>query len=75
MDSKNASLKAKEILNIFMEEMNEILIDGNYNVIRNKSLRDEKEGLFALDKFREAFLNNASKRSNDAILTRKGDWV
>ena len=75
MDSKNAGIKAQKILDVFMEEMKETSIDGNYNEHRDLSYRKEEEGLFASDEFREAFLNNASRRSNDAILTKKGDWV
>lgn len=76
MDSNSkVTLKAQEILNSFMKEMNEVEIESKFNLTRTISTREEKEGLFASDEFREAFLNNGIKRNADAIVTKKGDWV
>ena len=75
MDSTQVSSKAQKILDSFMTEMNQISLDSNYSLKRNISFREEEEGLLASDQFRESFLNNASKRSQDAIVTKKGDWV
>lgn len=76
MDSNSkVTLKAQEILNSFMKEMDEVEIETKFNISRTNSTRDEKEGLFASDEFREAFLDNGIKRNADAIVTKKGGWV
>ncbi|MCH8519477.1 MAG: hypothetical protein LAT82_01855 [Nanoarchaeota archaeon] len=75
MDSTQVSSKAQEILDSFMKEMNSISLNSNFNLNRKISYREEKEGSLATDEFRDAFLNNAINRSQDAIITKKGDWV
>lgn len=76
MDSKiKITSKAQEILDDFMQEMNTIEIDSTFNLSRVKCMRDENEGKFSNDSFREAFLNNAKKRNSSAIVTKKGEWV
>ena len=75
MDSKEVSLKAQKILDSFMKEMSLVELDSNYDLKREVCYRNEEEGLLATDEFREAFLNNAMNRSQDAVITKKGNWV
>ncbi|MFP4402163.1 MAG: hypothetical protein ACLFPL_02930 [Candidatus Nanoarchaeia archaeon] len=67
--------KAQEILDSFANQMNTTSIESSYTLQRHTSMREEGEGNLASDEFREDFLNNAHKRSNDAIVTKKGEWV
>lgn len=67
--------KAQEILNTFMKEMSSISVDNSHSILRKNNMRNEGLGGFSNDEFREAFLNNAVKRNNNAIITKKGDWT
>lgn len=67
--------KAQEILNSFAEQINTTSLKSSYNLTRSTTMREEGVGNVASDEFREDFLNNASARSNDAIVTKKGGWV
>lgn len=75
-DSSKVTQKAQKILNTFMNEMDAVTISHQYTTSRPQSFREEGEaGLLASDEFRELFLQNATKRNSDAIITKKGDWV
>ena len=74
MDNSQVNEKAQEILDEFLQEMQDITINPTYNVTRKISLRDEGEGEIASEEFREQFLNNAPN-NGDAILANKGAWV
>lgn len=74
MDNSQVNSKAQKILDSFMQEMQDITIEPQYNVTRKVSLREEGEGEVASEEFRQDFLNNTTN-NGDAILANKGSWV
>jgi Asp-tRNA(Asn)/Glu-tRNA(Gln) amidotransferase C subunit len=74
MDEAQIKNDAKKIMDNFMKSMKNIEVEEEYTMVRNECFREEGEGTETDEDFRQRFLSNAPKVSNEAILANKGDW-
>lgn len=75
MEKNKIKIQAKQIMDNFMESLNEIEIDKDFNLKREKYLRAERKILKEKDEeFIQRFLKNAPKTTANSILANKGEW-
>jgi len=74
MNIDSIKKEAKLIMDNFMDSLNNIQVENEFNLIRSKSYRTEDSQDNDED-FRNIFLFNAPKSTGDAILANKGEWT
>ncbi len=58
-----------------MKALDDIEVEQEFILEREKCFREEGKGKDVDEDFRQRFLSNAPKTSGDAILANKGEWV
>ena len=74
MNIDSIKKEAKLIMDNFMDSLNNIQVENEFNLIRSKSYRTEDSQDNDED-FRNIFLFNAPKSTGDTILANKGEWT
>ena len=74
LNKESIKEEAKKIMDNFMDSMGDIEVEEEYNMTREKCFREDGEGADIDEDFRQRFLSNAPKVSNESILANKGDW-
>lgn len=67
--------EAKEIMDNFMESLSGIDVEEEFLLERKVCLREEKDSNDKNSEFRNKFLENAPRKTSDAILANKGEWT
>lgn len=75
MNQEKIKIEAKEIMDNFMNALSDIEVEDEFELLRDKSYREEKNGKNCDEHFRQAFLSNAPKTNGNAIVANKGAWV
>lgn len=75
MDEKKIQREAKEIMNNFMNSLNNVDVEEEFILNREISYREEGEPNNLDESYKNRFLSNAPKTSGDAILANKGEWT
>ncbi len=75
MDKELIAKQAKEIMDSFSSKLASIDLNNDFELIREKSFREEGNGKEIDEDFIQRFLNNAPKISGNAILSKKGEWI
>ncbi len=75
MKEKQITSQAKKIMDDFSKALNSVKLEASFNLIREKSFREEGSGEDLDEDFKQRFLANASKTKGDAIVASKGSWI
>lgn len=75
MDQESIKKEAKQIMDRFMASMKDIDVQENFAFEKETCFREEKEGKELNEEFRENFLSNAPKSTQDSIMAKRGSWV
>jgi len=74
VEQEKIKLEAKTIMDNFMKALSGIDVENEFVLNRKKTFRLDNGKSESSDEFRNIFLQNANKKTPDAILANKGEW-